>query len=172
MDNNAPNKPATTAHKVRMKHTYFAISFGGGSVIAVLPICLENILEKICKKKVDSSQKERLKRRRKDSRGGAEFVRKVKIRLYARKAFTIPRKEPLLMYSPHNFIKYESLGVYNDPRCLFTLRMCTLLYPSSSSGKVAGVVWYKIINSVNKMVLDKDAKCAHIDALATNARSI
>jgi hypothetical protein len=45
MDNNAPNKPATTAHKVRMKHTYFAISFGGGSVIAVLPICLENILE-------------------------------------------------------------------------------------------------------------------------------
>jgi hypothetical protein len=92
---------------------------------------------------VDSSQKERLKRRRKDSRGGAEFVRKVKIRLYARKAFTIPRKEPLLMYSPHNFIKYESLGVHNDPRCLFTLRMCTLLYPSSSSGKVAGVVWYK-----------------------------
>jgi hypothetical protein len=70
MDNNAPNKPATTAHKVRMKHTYFAISFGGGSVIAVLPICLENILEKICEKKVDSSQKERLKRRRKDSRGG------------------------------------------------------------------------------------------------------
>ena len=54
MDNNAPNKPATTAHKVRMKHTYFAISFGGGSVIAVLPICLENILEKICEKKVDS----------------------------------------------------------------------------------------------------------------------
>lgn len=172
MDNNAPNKPATNAHKVRMKHTYFAISFGGGSVIAVLPICLENILEKICEKKVDSSQKERLKRRRKDSRGGAEFVRKVKIRLYARKAFTIPRKEPLLMYSPHNFIQYESLGVHNDPRCLFTLRMCTLLYPSSSSGKVAGVVWYKIINSVNKMVLDKDAKCAHIDALATNARSI
>jgi hypothetical protein len=76
------------------------------------------------------------------------------------------------MYSPHNFIQYESLGVHNDPRCLFTLRMCTLLYPSSSSGKVAGVVWYKIINSVNKMVLDKDAKCAHIDALATNARSI
>ena len=141
-------------------------------MIAVLPICLENILEKICEKKVDSSQKERLKRRRKDSRGGAEFVRKVKIRLYARKAFTIPRKEPLLMYSPHNFIQYESLGVHNDPRCLFTLRMCTLLYPSSSSGKVAGVVWYKIINSVNKMVLDKDAKCAHIDALATNARSI
>ena len=70
MDNNAPNKPATTAHKVTMKHTYFAISFGGGSVIAVLPICLENILEKICEKKVDSSQKERLKRRRKDSRGG------------------------------------------------------------------------------------------------------
>ena len=97
MDNNAPNKPATTAHKVRMKHTYFAISFGGGSVIAVLPICLENILEKICEKKVDSSQKERLKRRRKDSRGGAEFVRKVKIRLYARKAFTIPHEEPLLM---------------------------------------------------------------------------
>ena len=51
MDNNAPNKPATNAHKVRMKHTYFAISFGGGSVIAVLPICLENILEKICEKK-------------------------------------------------------------------------------------------------------------------------
>ena len=46
-----------------------------------------------------------------------------------------------------------------------------LLYPSPSE-KVAGVVWYKIINSVNKMVLDKDAKCAHIDALATNARSI
>jgi hypothetical protein len=66
MDNNAPNKPATNAHKVRMKHTYFAISFGGGSVIAVLPICLENILEKICEKKVDSSQKERLKRRRKE----------------------------------------------------------------------------------------------------------
>ena len=61
MDNNAPNKPATTAHKVRMKHTYFAISFGGGSVIAVLPICLENILEKICEKKVDSSQKRDLK---------------------------------------------------------------------------------------------------------------
>ena len=96
MDNNAPNKPATTAHKVRMKHTYFAISFGGGSVMAVLPICLENILEKICEKKMDSSQK-RDERRRKDSRGGAKFVRKVKIRLYARKALTIPREEPLLM---------------------------------------------------------------------------
>ena len=77
MDNNAPNKPATTAHKVRMKHTYFAISFGGGSVIAVLPICLENILEKICEKKVDSSQKERLKDDEK-TLGGAEFVRKSK----------------------------------------------------------------------------------------------
>ena len=68
MDNNAPNKPATTAHKVRMKHTYFAISFGGGSVIAVLPICLENILEKICEKKVDSSQKERRKTTKRLSR--------------------------------------------------------------------------------------------------------
>jgi hypothetical protein len=95
MDNNAPNKPATTAHKVRMKHTYFAISFGGGSVMAVLPICLENILEKICEKKMDSQKRD--KRRRKDSRGGAKFVRKVKIQLYARKALTIPRKEPLLM---------------------------------------------------------------------------
>ena len=107
-----------------------------------------------------------------DEKRRSRICAEVKIRLYARKAFTIPRKEPLLMYSPHNFIQYESLGVHNDPRCLFTLRMCTLLYPSSSSGKVAGVVWYKIINSVNKMVLDKDAKCAHIDALATNARSI
>lgn len=107
-----------------------------------------------------------------DEKRRSRICVEVKIRLYARKAFTIPRKEPLLMYSPHNFIQYESLGVHNDPRCLFTLRMCTLLYPSSSSGKVAGVVWYKIINSVNKMVLDKDAKCAHIDALATNARSI
>lgn len=61
MDNNAPNKPATTAHKVRMKHTYFAISFGGGSVMAVLPICLENILEKIYEKKVDSSPKRETK---------------------------------------------------------------------------------------------------------------
>lgn len=68
MDNNAPNKPATNAHKVRMKHTYFAISFGGGSVIAVLPICLENILEKICEKKMDSSQKERRKTTKRLSR--------------------------------------------------------------------------------------------------------
>lgn len=46
-----------------------------------------------------------------------------------------------------------------------------LLYPSPS-GKVAGVVWYKNHQFGYKIGLDKDAKCARIDALATNARSI
>jgi len=78
MDNNAPNKPATKPHKAKMKHTYFAISFGGGRVILVLPICL-------LRRKIDTErERERhvsvRKSREKTFAWWAETQKKIEIR--------------------------------------------------------------------------------------------
>ena len=132
MDNNAPNKPATKPHKAKMKHTYFAISFGGGRVILVLPICF--CVEKwVHKEERDTSVslraragKNRAKRRR--ALVWAE-KKKIKIRGNVAPNFALERGEEtaLRVYSPRKSTNKHPTRVYTFTRCVFPRRVMRVL---------------------------------------------
>ena len=171
MDNNAPNMPATKPHKAKMKHTYLKISFGGGRVILVLPICL-------LRRKIDTErERERhvsvRKSREKTFAWWAETHKKNR-NPGKRRAPNFAREKgeetALRGYSSRKTTKKYPTRVHAFTRCVFPRRVMRVLSNLS-------VVWSLFLfplTAAKRHIFYKrvdKTKCARGDRLATRERS-